>query len=212
MATKGSVPPALFNISGLIPLTDTIFLWESIVTAVILVGVSVLVAELLVGAISGTCPDRRCLQRDLRPHQFGARRGDQTRRMAGYSPILTILVCLLLFAYLVNLFMTDPKSTLAALDLNTYNLIFISVGMLAALETQAFSPFSGAIYSRYGRSLNSVSVLCRDFRDDHGNRYFPLAGQYVRFHNHSGNVPAPGGILFDHTRIVHTVRRRQMGY
>src|ERR1039458_9705562 len=30
MATKSSMPPSLFNISGLIPLTQTLFLWQSI--------------------------------------------------------------------------------------------------------------------------------------------------------------------------------------
>src|SRR5271157_3872101 len=32
MATKSSMPPSLFNISGLIPLTQTLFLWQSIAT------------------------------------------------------------------------------------------------------------------------------------------------------------------------------------
>src|SRR6202007_616822 len=44
MATKGAIPPALFLISGLIPLTPTVFLWQSIVTALVRIAVSVLVA------------------------------------------------------------------------------------------------------------------------------------------------------------------------
>ena len=44
MTTKSSIPPALFNISGAIPLTQTLFLWQSIVTAGVLILVSVLVA------------------------------------------------------------------------------------------------------------------------------------------------------------------------
>ena len=44
MATKGAIPPSLLNISGLIPLTQTLFLWQSIVTAAVLIVVSVLVA------------------------------------------------------------------------------------------------------------------------------------------------------------------------
>ena len=36
MATKASIPPALFETSGLIPLTQTLFLWQSIVTAIVL--------------------------------------------------------------------------------------------------------------------------------------------------------------------------------
>src|ERR1700719_3696621 len=46
MATKSSMPPSLFNISGLIPLTQTLFLWQSIVTTVVVIAVSVTVAYL----------------------------------------------------------------------------------------------------------------------------------------------------------------------
>ena len=46
MATKGSIPPALFAISGLIPLSQTLFLWQSMLTAVVLIVVSVAVAYL----------------------------------------------------------------------------------------------------------------------------------------------------------------------
>src|SRR5271170_8163380 len=46
MATRSAMPPALFNISGLIPLTQTLFLWQSIATTVILIALSVLIAYL----------------------------------------------------------------------------------------------------------------------------------------------------------------------
>src|SRR5215472_14739451 len=44
MATKSSIPPSLFAISGLIPLTQTLFLWQSIATTTVLIVVSVLIA------------------------------------------------------------------------------------------------------------------------------------------------------------------------
>ena len=44
MATKSAMPPSLASISGLIPLTQTIFLWQSMVTAVILIVLSVVTA------------------------------------------------------------------------------------------------------------------------------------------------------------------------
>ena len=46
MATKSAMPPTLFNISGLIPLTQTLFLWQSIATTAILIVLSVLIAYL----------------------------------------------------------------------------------------------------------------------------------------------------------------------
>jgi short-chain fatty acids transporter len=44
MATRGSIPSELLKISGVIPLTRTIFTWQSSVTAILLVVVSVSVA------------------------------------------------------------------------------------------------------------------------------------------------------------------------
>ncbi len=44
MATKGAIPPKLYEISGLIPLTQTLFIWPTFWTAVTLIVVSVLIA------------------------------------------------------------------------------------------------------------------------------------------------------------------------
>src|SRR6201997_998186 len=44
MATKSAMPPSLFSISGLIPLTQTLFLWQSIATTLILIVLLVLIA------------------------------------------------------------------------------------------------------------------------------------------------------------------------
>ena len=55
-----------------------------------------------------------------------------------YSPLLNILVALLLFVYLANVFATSPMGPMAALDLNTYNLLFISVGLLLHWRPKRF--------------------------------------------------------------------------
>jgi len=137
MATKGSIPPALLNISGLIPLTQTIFLWESIITALILVVVSILVAYW-----SAPSPEHArtvdAYDAKFDPINLQLEERSKPGEWLEYSPLLTVLVCLLLFAYLVDVFLTDPKGPLAALDLNTYNLIFISVGMLLHWRPKRF--------------------------------------------------------------------------
>lgn len=46
MATRSAIPPPLFNISGLIPLTQTLFLWQSIAMILILIVLSVGIAYL----------------------------------------------------------------------------------------------------------------------------------------------------------------------
>ena len=128
MATKSAMPPTLFNISGLIPLTETLFLWQSIATTVILIVLSVLIAYL-----STPSPEhaRTAESYGIQYEPLHSSLSSDHRSKPGewleYSPLLTILVVALLGWYLVDVFRTSPQGALAALDLNTYNLMFITV-------------------------------------------------------------------------------------
>ena len=137
MATKGSIPPALFNISGLIPLSQTLFLWESMATAAILVVVSVIVAYW-----SAPKPEHAKTVKDygvvFEPINVELEPRTKPGEWLEYSPLLNILVSLLLFVYLANVFATSPMGPMAALDLNTYNLLFISVGLLLHWRPKRF--------------------------------------------------------------------------
>ncbi len=129
MATKSAMPPTLFNISGLIPLTQTLFLWQSIATTAILIVLSVVIAYLSTPSPENArtaesygiqyAPLHSTLEMKSKPGEW-----------LEYSPLLTVLVAALLCWYLVDVFRTSPQGALAALDLNTYNLIFITVGLL----------------------------------------------------------------------------------
>ena len=44
MATKASIPPALYEISGTIPMSETIFTWQNLVMIVVLITLSVWIA------------------------------------------------------------------------------------------------------------------------------------------------------------------------
>ena len=138
MATKSSIPPALFAISGLIPLTQTLFLWQSLVTAAVMIGVSVLVAYLSApSAENARTAEHYGIHFDA-PVEHKA---DEVRRPGEwleYSPLLSILVFVLLAAYLVNVFRTSPQGALAALDLNTYNLMFLTAGLLLHWRPRRF--------------------------------------------------------------------------
>ncbi|PWU00507.1 MAG: Short chain fatty acid transporter [Terriglobia bacterium] len=129
MATKSSIPPALLNISGLIPLAQTIFLWQSMVMAIILMVLAVLTAYL-----SAPPPEHvRTAESYGIVFEEGHGKADPRTRPGEwleYSPILTIIIVLILGCYLVNVFRTSPQGPAAALDLNTYNLIFITLGLL----------------------------------------------------------------------------------
>jgi len=129
MGTRSSLPGSLLSISGVIPLRQTIFLWQSIATAAILIIVSTLTAY-----FSAPSPEKA---RTAEYYNIEIEDGlpeIQTRTRPGewleYSPILTILVSAILGWYLLHVFMTSPLGALAALDLNTYNLMFITAGLL----------------------------------------------------------------------------------
>ncbi len=137
MATKSAIPPSLFSISGLIPLTQTLFLWPSIATTAILIALSVLVAYL-----STPSPENARTIESYSIQYEPVRSALEVRSKPGewleHSPLLTIVIGGLLCWYLVNVFRTSPQGALAALDLNTYNLIFITVGLLLHWRPRRF--------------------------------------------------------------------------
>src|SRR5512137_2238119 len=121
MATKGAIPPKLFEISGLIPLTQTLFIWGNFWMIVALIAVSVPIAY-----FSAPKPERAKTVEyfNLKFDQIDT--SIEHRQKPGewleYSPLLIILVAGLLCWYLIDVFQTSPTGALAALDLNTYNL------------------------------------------------------------------------------------------
>jgi short-chain fatty acids transporter len=137
MATKSSMPPTLFNISGLIPLTQTLFLWQSVATTAILIVLSVLVAYL-----STPSPEnaRTAESYGIQYQPIHSSLEEKTKpgEWLEYSPLLTILVAGLLCWYLVDVFRTSPQGALAAFDLNTYNLMFITAGLLLHWRPKRF--------------------------------------------------------------------------
>jgi short-chain fatty acids transporter len=137
MATKSTMPPALFNISGLIPLTQTLFLWQSLATALILIVLSTLIAYFA----TPSAENARTAESygiEYAPIQGRLELKSKPGEWLEYSPLLTILVAALLLWYLIDVFRTSPQGALAALDLNTYNLIFITVGLLLHWRPKRF--------------------------------------------------------------------------
>jgi len=137
MATKSAMPPTLFNISGLIPLTQTLFLWQSIATTAVLIVISVMIAYW-----STPSPESARTAESYGIEYEPIHKSVETRTKPGewleYSPLLNILVAGLLCWYLFDTFRTSPQGALAALDLNTYNLMFITVGLLLHWRPKRF--------------------------------------------------------------------------
>ncbi len=137
MATPSALPPKLFVISGLIPLTSTIFLWPSLLMAAVLMAAGISVAYLSAPAPRNA---RTAESYGLRWAPFQVELEPRTKpgEWLEYSPLLIILVVGLLVVYLVDVFRTSPQGALAALDLNTFNLIFITAGLLLQWRPKRF--------------------------------------------------------------------------
>jgi len=137
MATKGSIPASLFAISGVIPLKQTLFLWQSLVTALVLVVVSVVLAY----ASAHSAENAKTAEAFGIEYESAERKLEPRTRPGEwleYSPLLTVLVAAILLWYLFDFFRKSPQGALAALDLNTYNLLFIVIGLLLHWRPKSF--------------------------------------------------------------------------
>jgi short-chain fatty acids transporter len=135
MATQASIPPAILTISGRIPLTRTIFTWQSLTTAGLLIMSSVVVAYLSTPATSEE-KTAKTVGAELALPAPEIEKTSLPGEWLENNGLLTILVCTLGFAYLARLFFT--QGPLVALDLNTYNFLFIMLGMLLHWKPRAF--------------------------------------------------------------------------
>lgn len=135
MCTRSSIPPALLSITGVIPLTETIFLWPSIVSALVLLVVSIAIAYF-------SCPSEKDAktQSDFgiayRPLAVELGEREKPADWLEFSPVLTIIVAALGIAYIARTLFT--KGGLAALDLNLFNFTFIILGLLLHGRPRSF--------------------------------------------------------------------------
>jgi short-chain fatty acids transporter len=137
MATPSAIPQELAAITGVIPLTQTIFLWPSLVLTAALIVVSVIVSYL---STPGPEQARTAESFGIAHEPLYWRLPPRTKpgEWLDHSPLLTILVVAALGWYLVDVFRTSPQGALAALDLNTYNLLFLTLGMLLHWRPRRF--------------------------------------------------------------------------
>lgn len=134
-ATKSSIPPPLLAITGVIPLTQTIFLRESLAMAAILIAVSVTVAWF---SAPDAASSKTAAEMGVTFEPFTIERPEP--KTAGEhleeSPILTVLIALLMIAFLVMRF--REKGGLAALDLDNFNFAFLAAGLLLHWRLRSF--------------------------------------------------------------------------
>jgi short-chain fatty acids transporter len=134
MATPASIPPALMKISGVIPLQATIYSWPSLATAGILIVASTIVAYL-------SMPQRsmRTAESFGVTEAFGVTTLEPRKTPAEwleYVPLLSIVVGVMGFGYIIQVI--RARGFIAAVDLNTFNFIFIMAALLLHWRPRSF--------------------------------------------------------------------------
>ncbi|MGH9560598.1 MAG: TIGR00366 family protein, partial [Terracidiphilus sp.] len=126
MATPSSIPPTLLRISGVIPLSQTSYSWQSIATVAILMVASTSVAYFSAPRSSTKTAESFGVTEGLEIGKLEPRR--TPAEWLEYAPALSLIIGAIGFAYLAQV--VAAKGPLAALDLNTYNLFFLMAGLL----------------------------------------------------------------------------------
>ena len=177
-ANPASLPKALLPITGVIPFSETIFLWQSIVITVVLLVVSVLIAFWSAPG-RDTAVTAESMGIDLaRGNELKVPPPTQPGEWLEHSPLLTVLLALLAAGWIVYEF--GRQSWMIAIsNLNTYNFIFIMTGLLLHWRPKRFLvsvaksvpatggvllqfPFYGAIAAMLTQAKNAAGLSVSD--------------------------------------------------
>ncbi len=134
-ATKSAIPASLLAVTGVIPLTQTIFLPQSLLMAAILTVMSVAIAY-----FSAPREEEARTAREMgvvfEPMTIETEQPRTPGEWLEHSPLLMIVITSLMFAYLAA--DVRAKGGFAALDLNNFNLFFIAAGLLLHWRPRSF--------------------------------------------------------------------------
>lgn len=126
-ANKASLPESIYNLTGVIPFTETVFLWQSMLMTLILVIVSIAIAYWSApkGDNVKTMQDfELSFDEEEKTEVKSTRPGDWLEN----SPLLTIIVVALgLIWMFIEFSKTNP--IIAISSLNTYNFVFLMLGL-----------------------------------------------------------------------------------
>ncbi|TWB19067.1 short-chain fatty acids transporter [Nitrospirillum amazonense] len=135
-ANPASLPKAVADITGIIPLSQTIFLWQSMV-----MGLAILLASVAIAYYSAPGDARARTAADLGVDvtEAAAETGAATRPgdWLELTPILPLVIVALGAGFLVHEFQNKPALGVIS-NLNTYNFFFIMLGLLLHGRLRSF--------------------------------------------------------------------------
>jgi short-chain fatty acids transporter len=135
MAAPASLPDAIEKISGVIPLSQTLGLWQSMLIAAALIVVSMALCYYSAPADA----DARGMAEmgvTYQPATANVGRAEKPGEWLEYSPVLTVVICTLGILYMIREVATVGPSVI--LELNHYVFLFLIVGMLLHWRPRSF--------------------------------------------------------------------------
>jgi short-chain fatty acids transporter len=135
-ANPASMPKSLMQITGIIPFSETIFLWQSMALCAILIVVSIAVAWL-----SAPTKEHSVTAKELGVDLHTTAQALPPRERPGdwleYSPLITLLLVVLSAGWLWQEF-ASKSAIIAISSLNTYNFLFLTLGLLLHWRPKSF--------------------------------------------------------------------------
>ncbi len=135
MAAPASLPDAIEKISGVIPLGQTLGLWQSMAIAAALILVSMVICYYSAPS-DADARDMTQMGVTYQPATQNVGKAETPGEWLEYSPVLTIVICTLGFLYLIREVATVGPSVI--LELNHYVFLFLIVGLLLHWRPRSF--------------------------------------------------------------------------
>jgi short-chain fatty acids transporter len=135
MANPASLPASISRITGTIPLSQTIGLWQSLLIAGLLIVVSMIVSYYSAPS-AGHAKSMSDMGVQYAPVTNDLGRRATPGEWLEHSPLLTIVICVLGFGYLAREVAANGAGIL--LDLNHYLFLFLMLGLLLHWRPKSF--------------------------------------------------------------------------
>jgi short-chain fatty acids transporter len=135
-ANPATLPRPLLEITGVIPFSQTIFMWQSWVIVIVLIVVSISLS-MTSAPSEEKAVTAQMMGVNVDAPQSQLRRPERPGEWLEYSPLVTLIVVALGGGWLAQEFATkDP--IVAISNLNTYNLLFLMLGALLQWRPRNF--------------------------------------------------------------------------